>query len=156
MNIFISILLSLNLIVHDIHLSICEITSLKNDTIEIKVKIFYDDLQLAMGLFPGEELPKKYKNSDELIKKYLVKNLNFFINGNKTQFEYIHSELALPAVWTTLQIKSISASNIKEIKIKNKILIDLYNDQENIIHIKLNKEQSYKLNKQQIEASFEQ
>ena len=41
---------------HDIHLSVCDITVIDNNSLEIKLKIFYDDLQTSMNLKPGEEL----------------------------------------------------------------------------------------------------
>lgn len=143
-----------NFLVHDIHLSVCELTKTENDKIEIKLKIFYDDLQLAMGLIPGEELPKKYKSADDMIVKYVVKNLSVTVNGVKAEFDYIKTESAMPAIWTTLQLKNINASSIKTIKIQNRILIDIYDDQENIVHVNLKKAESYKLNKKQTEAAY--
>lgn len=156
MKLFIFLIILSNFFVHDIHLSVCELTAIENDKIEIKLKIFYDDLQLAMGLIPGEELPKKYKSADEMIVKYVMKKLSINVDGVKAEFDYIKTEAAMPAIWTTLQLKNINASSIKTIKIQNRILIDIYDDQENIVHVKLKKAESYKLNKRQTEAAYKQ
>ena len=40
---------------HDIHVSICEI-EMSGEQMEVTLKTFLDDLQIAVGLVPGEEL----------------------------------------------------------------------------------------------------
>ena len=72
---------------HDIHLSICDIKTIENNQLEIKLKIFYDDLQTSMNLTPGEEIPKKYKGADDLINNFVQKNFSIYIDGQKKGLE---------------------------------------------------------------------
>ena len=51
---------------HDIHVSVCDI-ELEDKNIEVTLKTFLDDLQIAVGLTPGEELPEDYSSAEELI-----------------------------------------------------------------------------------------
>lgn len=130
---------------HDLHLSVCEIKTIEQNQFEIKIKIFYDDLQASMNLTPGEELPKKYKGADDLINKFVQKNFSIFIDDQKKVLEYVKSEAASPAVWTTLKLKNEVRLNSK-IKIQNSIMTNLYDDQVNIINVDiLQHKESYKM-----------
>lgn len=130
---------------HDIHLSVCDIKTIERNQLEIKLKIFYDDLQTSMNLTPGEELPKKYKGADDLISNFVQKNFSIYIDGQKKVLEYVKSEAASPAVWTTMRLKNEVRFNSK-IKIQNSIMTTLYDDQVNIVNVDiLEHKESYKM-----------
>ena len=132
---------------HDIHVSVCDIIR-KNDNskIEVSVRVFYDDLLNAVGLNIGEELPEDYTGSDDLIEKFLNKNLNISINGKEVKLEYQESISYPPAVWTTLTIDI--AEPISEIQVNNTILVDLFDDQVNMVNLRFNgKKEVYSLDK---------
>lgn len=130
---------------HDIHLSVCDIKTIEQNQLEIKLKIFYDDLQTSMNLTPGEELPKKYKGADDLISNFVQKNFSIYIDGQKKVLEYVKSEAASPAVWTTMRLKNEVRFNSK-IKIQNSIMTTLYDDQVNIVNVDiLEHKESYKM-----------
>ena len=46
--------------VHDFHVSVCDIELGKDNQLQIKVKLFHDDLQSALGLKPGSVIPTQY------------------------------------------------------------------------------------------------
>ena len=134
------ILTILNLILtpmdHDIHVSICDIRD-KSDKgkVELSVKIFYDDLLNAVGLKIGEELPENYTSADELINEFILENIKVAINGEKKEMKYIESFSYPPAVWTTMEIDH--QSTINDITIENTVLLNLFDDQTNMVNIKL-------------------
>lgn len=119
--------------VHDIHVSNTEIKKTAAGDLEIIVRIFYDDLQLAMGLQPGQALPNKYRNADELIEKYLQTSLKWTFDGKVVKPRYIKSKAALPAVWVYLEVSNPLAG-AKEIRLDNRILLDQFDDQVNMVH----------------------
>lgn len=121
---------------HDIHVSICDIKD-KSDKgkIELSVKIFYDDLLNAVGLQVGEELPDDYTSADELIKTFILDNIKVAINGEDKAMKYIESISYPPAIWTTLEIDH--QSTINDITIENTVLLNLFDDQTNMVNIKL-------------------
>ncbi len=137
--------------VHDIHVSNTEIKTTAEGGLEIIVRIFYDDLQMAMGLQPGQPLPSKYSNADEMIEKYLNTQLKWTFDGKAIKPKYIKSKSALPAVWVYLEVKG-PQGNAKEIRLDNQILIDQFDDQVNMVkaeldgmeyHFILNKKDKY-------------
>jgi hypothetical protein len=119
---------------HNVHISKCEINELNSEgKLELQVSIFYDDLLEAVGLTMGEELPEDYKSADELIEAFIKSHLVIEINGIEKAMDYIESHSYPPAVWTTLEIDQ--KEDIKELKIKNTILLDQFDDQKNIISL---------------------
>lgn len=140
---------------HNIHLSVCDVEQKTNEEIEITFNVFFDDLQSAMGLKPGEELPKKYKGSDALITEFIEQNVEFIINGAKVEWEYEESQLASPSVWTTITITDIKASEVKQFEIVNSILLSTYKDQKNVINFDLQgKKESFLLDRKKKSAKF--
>lgn len=123
---------------HDIHVSVCEMVYMEEDSkIEMSIKIFYDDLLNAVGLNPGEELPEDYTSSDELITAFIHKNVKIRINGEVKDLNYEASHSYPPAVWSTFIIHQDSP--IEQISMKNTILVDLFDDQVNMVTIKVGK-----------------
>ena len=130
---------------HDIHVSICEI-DIENEAVEITIKTFLDDLQIAVGLTPGEAIPEGYTSSDELIKSYLSDVFALSVNKKKVTLTIDDISAAQDAVWITIEGKL--DDHIKSIGLDNSFLTELYRDQTNLVHIKVNGEKkSYTLNK---------
>lgn len=77
---------------HDIHLSVCDIKTIEQNQLEIKLKIFYDDLQTSMNLTPGEELPKKYKGADDLINNFVQKTFQFILMVKKKYLNMLNQK----------------------------------------------------------------
>ncbi|HMQ08050.1 MAG TPA: hypothetical protein PKC30_12160 [Saprospiraceae bacterium] len=130
----ITYLIALILCVHDIHLSVCDFEYFPSSRkVELTIKIFYDDLLEAVGLRMGEELPEDYKSADDLIEKFINKHFAIHVNGKKKVLNYIDSYSYPPAVWSTLEFDQ--DEEIKEIKIFNTILLELFNDQKNLVNV---------------------
>jgi hypothetical protein len=120
---------------HDIHVSVCEI-DLKQDEGELLLKTFLDDLQLAIGLVPGEELPDDYTSADVLIDSYIQENIKLTIGG-----EYIPlvlediSTSGLEAVWITYRLDKTLQNPPEDFRIENSLLTEVYSDQTNLIKV---------------------
>lgn len=124
---------------HDLHVSVCDMTY-KEDKgkIEVSIKVFYDDLLSAVGLQPGEELPENYTSADELIEAFINENIQVRVNGEEKTLNYEESHSYPPAVWTTFSIPH--SGNVNQIHMKNSILTDLFDDQVNMVNIRINGE----------------
>ena len=124
-----------SLFAHDIHVSVSDI-KLQDNAIEITIKTFLDDLQVAMGLVPGEELPNEYSSAKEMISKYLADQVNLSIND--IDFPLIPSEIdaSSDVVWITIKIENIDIHSIQALTWKSTFLNEIYNDQTNIVNIK--------------------
>lgn len=122
--------------VHDIHVSVANIYRSDKGHIELETKIFFDDLQMGVGLEPRSEIPPEYGSSDLLIENFVKENLQISFDGAPVRLRYKESYLAEQAVWSIFTISSRN-KDPKKILIENSILTDLYDDQINILNIDL-------------------
>jgi len=126
------------MLVHPIHVSVCDISTSSDGQIDLSFKIFYDDLQTAMGLEPGEGLPKKYKGANQLIETFINQNFTLKINGKKATLKYVDSFSNPPAVWTEMTVAGVKANDIKSLEITNTIMNGLFTDQTNLVNLDIN------------------
>lgn len=119
---------------HDIHVSVCDI-EVEGSQIEITFKTFLDDLQSAMGLIPGEDLPARYTSSDEMISDYILSTNNLKINDKNGQLTIVSIDASADAVWITIKSNEVSDEIIK-LEWSSTFLTELYDDQTNIVNIK--------------------
>lgn len=119
---------------HDLHLSVTEINA-EGDQMEVVTKIFFDDLQMAMGLNPGDVLPDNYTSADEMIQQYIMDHLVIKVNDIQLTLELSESVALLPAVWTTFKVTDYAFTDEVEFSIENRIMNSLFDDQTNIVKI---------------------
>jgi hypothetical protein len=121
--------------------------------LQISQRIFMDDLGLGLQNFHKLEYvdtykPKDIKVLDSLIAEYIKAKLFIAVNGKTMDLKYIGSEIEGDARWCYIEIESVD--KINEAEISNLILFESFEDQENIIHMKVNGQlKSYKLNKRE-------
>lgn len=136
---------------HPIHVSVCDISIDTKGSATFSFKIFYDDLQAAMGLEPGQELPKKYKGADQLINDFIQKNFSVIVDGKKVKMRYLESFSNPPAIWSEMTIDGVDFRKIKSIKIENSIMCSLYDDQKNLVNINIpQKKQTFALDRKNL------
>lgn len=130
---------------HDIHMSMVRLTMEDEDMIDLTVQVFLDDLMNSVGLTPGEPLPDDYTSADDLLQQFVQDHLYISINDEVIQPLYIENAASTPAVWITYQITDLP-KDIQSIHVKNDIMLDLFDDQLNMLHIELpNHTSAYKL-----------
>ena len=127
---------------HDYHISNTEV-HYKSDqgAIQFTVHIFIDDFEKAietrdsvlLKLFTKKELPQ----SDSLASEYLIDKLKVKLNGENYLPAFLGMEISddLAAVWCYLEI--LDVAEIDEIYISNNILMEIFDDQKNIVNIKV-------------------
>lgn len=147
-----SVVIFLFIFEHPFHVSVMDAEyNIQNESIEVSHRLFIDDLEDGLKDFHGLDYidtsePKDLKELDSLIAKYLENKVFVVVNGESKSFEYIGSELEGDARWCYYQISDVK--DLKELEITNVALMDVFDDQQNIVHIKANgKTQSYKLDK---------
>ena len=127
---------------HDIHLSNTQIHyKSEESTIQLTLKLFADDLELAvkeeydeeLKLFADRELPY----SDSIIQLYIKQHLDIEVNNKKLQGQFIGKELSddLSSVWCYIEFMDIDV--FKNVAIKNTLLMELFDDQQNMLIIKV-------------------
>jgi len=117
-----------------------------------------DDLEIGLKNFHKIEYVDAFKPEDpaeldRLINEYLQSNIEFIIDGVKTPFTFLGSEMEGDARWCYFEAKNVAS--VKSVQITNTVLIKSYEDQENIVHFKANdKLKSYRLNKDEKQTTL--
>ncbi len=123
---------------HPFYVSLCQIDyNEQNQSLEISVKVFVDDLLVALTeeghnkLYIGED--REDEKADEYIFDYLQKKLHIKVNDKALQANFVGKEMEKDVVWTYLEIGNVPA--LDEIEVSCSILTDIFDDQSNIIQV---------------------
>ena len=123
---------------HPFYVSICQIDfNEENQTLEVSVKIFVNDLLTALNkngvpeLFIGEE--RENKKTNEYIFEYLKSNLKIRVNGKAVNYSFIGREMETDVLWSYLEIMEVS--ELIEIEVECSILTEVFDLQSNIIQV---------------------
>ena len=142
---YLSVLLLVPLLaftLHKYYLSLCEIEyAEEQQSIQIMLGIFIDDLevvlnkehQLKLNLATENEAP----DTDAYYETYLNTHFKVIANNKLRPYQYIGKEYDDDIVRFYLEIQGVE--QLKSINIFNNCLIKEFEDQQNIIKIKVNK-----------------
>jgi len=130
-------------IVHKYYLSVTNIAySEKDDALQITTRIFIDDLEDLLkeryGIVAHLDTDLELKNIDEYFEKYLSAKFELEINGEIKPYDIIGREYDSDVIIFYLEVPKVDFSSISTIQVKNEVLTDLYDEQQNIVHFKLN------------------
>ncbi len=124
---------------HKFYVSITKIEYVKEkNSLQIITKIFIDDIEVALRERFGQDISlatsKETETADNDLKQYILQNLKIKVNGKNTQLRYLGKEYETDMVVAYLEVEPITS--IKTIAIENKILMEIFPEQQNIIHLK--------------------
>ena len=127
---------------HKFYVSITKIEFVKEKgSLQIITKIFTDDLEKALRhrYDPSISLGTKKETdaSREFLQQYLLKKITLKVNGTRVQPYFIGKEFETDMLVAYMEVEGVV--NLKSIEIENKVLIEIYPEQQNIIHLKTQK-----------------
>jgi hypothetical protein len=122
---------------HKFYISTTDIELSKSaDALQITMRLFTDDLEKLLKQRYDEGIVLNTDNKpDEInqhIAAYISKKLLIEINGSKHIVEFLGKEYEDDMVKCYAEVKNIST--IKSMSIQNKILFDIFEEQQNIVH----------------------
>lgn len=125
---------------HKYYVSLCEIEYLKEkQSIQITLGVFIEDLEFILNKNSGKQLNLGSKtevgNIDDHYKKYLNDHLLISVNGKNQPYKFIGKEYDGDIVRFYLEINNIK--ELKSIEVTNNILINEFDNQKNIVKIKV-------------------
>ena len=125
-------------LLHPFYISLTEMRyNPASQKMEIAQKIFWDDLEVAMGNELEEKVdflnPKDKAKLDSQIKTYLLKHNQVWVNGKLLTLNYLGHEVEEDAAWFYLE--SSQAETPKTVEMKNTILLEDFDGQQNIVHV---------------------
>ena len=123
---------------HKFYVSTTNIEFVKEkNSLQIITKIFTEDIEQALQsrYSPSITLDsKKETETDEsYLKKYLLQKIKIEVNGTPVIPTYLGKEYDIDIAKIYLEIENVSELN--SIEIENKVLIDMFSEQQNIIHL---------------------
>ncbi|HBR53778.1 MAG TPA: hypothetical protein DEA82_06185 [Flavobacteriaceae bacterium] len=127
---------------HKFYVSITNIEyAPKQESLQIITKIFLDDLEAALETRYGKKLKfnstKETEAAENLLKEYLFQKFKIHVNGTPVSYTYIGKEYDIDVVKCYLEVTNVK--KLSTLEIENKVLHDMFDEQQNIIHVKKNK-----------------
>ena len=127
--------------VHKYYVSVTKVEYVKEkESVQIISRIFIDDFEKLLRERYDEkitlDIPDEISTIDMYIERYLKEKLQININGKPANFVFIGKEYEEDIIFCYLEIEGIK--EIKSFEITNKILMDVFEEQENIIRTNIN------------------
>jgi len=124
---------------HKFYVSITKIEYVKEkNSLQIITKIFTDDIEDALqqryDASISLDTKKETEAADEDLKRYILQKINIKVNGKPVKLDYIGKEYDTDMVVAYIEVKNVK--NLNTIEIENKVLMELFPEQQNIIHFK--------------------
>ncbi len=134
-------LLGMN-VYHKFYVSVTNMNySDKDSAFQITTRIFIDDLEAVLleryGIDTDLATPDEVANSNELIDKYLKTKLVIYFDDEVAQYQFLGKEFDTDIVVCYLEITNVKLQELQKIEIQNEVLTDLFEDQQNIVHLKI-------------------
>ena len=130
---------------HDFHMTHTTLyynPSLGN--MEITVKVAIEDLERSLQKNSSEKMrigtEKENQMVDKLIPNYFNQNLNFLINNETIEYEYIGKEINknLHDIYLYFEISNLEKVKINSIAIENTLFLEISPNQTNIVLVECN------------------
>jgi hypothetical protein len=136
------LILPIILFFHPVHVTLTTIDQLQGtDSMKVFFRMYYDDFLLDYKLFDPAHNPEKLSVNQsfpaDLANRYFNDKIHIYINnklliGNVLTVTIMDNEIFLNLLYR-------SEKDPRKIKIRNRVLIGLYNDQTNMVFININK-----------------
>ncbi len=130
--------------VHKFYVSVTQIDyNESKKSVEIISRIFIDDFEKLLKERYDESIElmnkdeEKEKNIDYYINVYLAQKLKIEINGKPIKYTFLGKQYDNDIMLCYLEIEGINSFD--EITIENKVLMEVFEEQQNIIHVKKGK-----------------
>ena len=150
---------SLWLAAHPVHVSLMSIDYVQEQNIfNMFLRVYFDDLLLDSGLEQDDQKKLVFSGNDPFTRKVISDYVNdrilLRVNNLKINAELVNMDLSDNELRMNLIFGS--AGKVNSITVKNLIMTSLYNDQANMIIVKVNDfEEGARLTVQETEKRFE-
>ncbi|WP_159021631.1 DUF6702 family protein [Formosa sp. L2A11] len=126
---------------HKYYVSITEVHYVKEkQSVQIITRIFIDDLEKLVRERFDESITLAGKNEsdkvDYYLEKYLTEKIQIKINGKPAVLQFIGKEYDNDIAICYIEIPKID--HISEIEVKNKVLYDIFEEQQNVVRLDIN------------------
>lgn len=125
---------------HEYYVSVTNVEYVESQkSLQIVNQIFIDDFENALRLRYDDKLVLESENEPKkvnaLMERYMNAKLKFWINGEEVKFDFLGKEYKDDIVYCYLEITNVV--DVKSISMNNKILLDVFDSQQNITRFKV-------------------
>ena len=126
---------------HKFYVSVTNIVYSEDDSaFQITSRIFIDDLDKLLleryGVEAKLATPKESKIADEYIEKYFRSKFVVQFDGKVVPYNFLGKRYDNDVVICYLEIPNVKLSEIKSMSVQNEVLTDLFDEQQNVVHVK--------------------
>ncbi|PKA99309.1 hypothetical protein B0O79_3015 [Flavobacteriaceae bacterium MAR_2009_75] len=130
---------------HKFYVSVTNVNySEKDRAIQITSRIFIDDMnRLMMARYDIDaelDTEKESKLADEYLEKYVRSKFVVSLNGQPIQYNFIGKKYDADVMICYIEVADVNLKELKSVAIENEILTDLFDDQQNVVHINIKDE----------------
>lgn len=139
---------------HKFYVSVTNVGySEKEDALQITSRVFIDDLDAVMkeryDIYTALDTERESPLADEYLEKYLRTKFVVEVNNEPKTYDYIGKKYDNDVVIFYLEVPQLKYPEVRNIQIQNEMLTDLFDDQQNIVHFKIDgKKKSFVLMKE--------
>jgi len=128
---------------HKFYISVTNVDySEKNQSVQIITRIFIDDMNAVLKERYGisSKLGTDNESADDraYFEKYIRTKFLVEVNGETVKYDFIGKKYDTDMVICYLEVTDVPLKNLKQIGIQNEVLTDIYDDQQNVVHFKIN------------------
>ncbi|MBW8243729.1 hypothetical protein K1F50_13035 [Muricauda oceani] len=126
---------------HKYYVSVTNIAYSEDDkAFQVTSRVFIDDLDRLLkeryGIEAKLATPKESELADEYIEKYFRAKFAVELDGKRVQFNFLGKRYDTDVVICYLEIPNVKLSETKSMSVQNEVLMDLFDDQQNVVHVK--------------------
>jgi len=126
---------------HKFYLSVTNVVYSEEDaSFQITTRIFIDDLEDVLEERYGIKAELATKNeanmADSYIAKYLKTKFTMELNGRVVPYNFLGKEYDNDVIICYLELENVDFDQLKTIAIQNEVLTDLFEEQQNVVHLK--------------------
>lgn len=112
----------------------------KDSAFQITSRIFIDDLEQVLeeryGILAKLATDEESKIADEYIKKYFNTKFAITLDNKNVNYSFLGKQYDNDVVICYLELADVDLADVKSITVQNEILTDLFEEQQNIVHVK--------------------
>lgn len=139
---------------HKFYVSVTNVGySEKEDALQITSRLFIDDMDAVMkeryDIYTELDTERESPLAEEYLEKYLRTKFAVEVNGEPKTYDYIGKKYDNDVVIFYLEVPQLNYPEVHSIQIQNEMLTDLFDEQQNIVHFKIDgKKKSFVLMKE--------
>ncbi|TLF41540.1 DUF6702 family protein [Maribacter aurantiacus] len=128
---------------HKFYISVTNVGySEKDNALQVITRVFLDDMNAVLkeryGIDAQLGTAAESEMDREYLEKYLRSKFIFEIDGKKVEYTFLGKKYDTDMVICYIEVPKINLPEVSTIAITNEILTDLFDDQQNVVHFKIN------------------